>query len=115
MAKTKRKRKQEVDNPRPEIIFKLKYGRVPSQEEVEHNPFAEFTDPVGYQGKIWQDVGEAITALWIKENPCTRPFGWWRYTDPGDIYPEPEDEADLLLELGQLTPSEIQILEERTK
>ena len=109
------KRRPKFDEIRPETVFFLKFGKYPSKSEIPHNPFTQFDDPPGYLENVWQSIGKEITKKWIKEFPGTRPNGWWRYTDTGDICPEPEDEACLLLELGQLTPSEIQILEERTK
>jgi hypothetical protein len=109
------KRRQKFEEIRPETVFFLKFGRYPSKAEIPHNSFAQFGDPPGYREAVWLAIGKEIIQKWTTEYPGTRPHGWWRYTDPGDIYPEPEDEACFLLELGQLTPSEIKILEERTK
>ena len=105
------KRRPKFDEIRPETVFYLKYGRYPSQAEIPHNPFSQFGDYPGHLESIWLAIGEEILQKWIKKYPGTRPHGWWFYTDTGDIHPEPEDEPCLLLELGQLTPGEIKILE----
>jgi hypothetical protein len=30
----------------------------------------------------WEELGEEITAAFVREHPCRRPWGWWRYSAP---------------------------------
>ena len=56
--------------------------------EAEINPFDVLTwkcHRAGKDGEVrmaWDEVGERITADWIKRHPGTRPYAWWEFSGP---------------------------------
>ena len=32
--------------------------------------------------RAWEELRTELMAKWIKENPCTRPYAWWRFDSP---------------------------------
>jgi hypothetical protein len=71
--------------------------RRPSQAEPwikEYMGKGYYTLPSGQPGRMkafrgdfnekdaWEEVKDELLPQWIKENPCTRPFGWWLCDSP---------------------------------
>lgn len=63
----------------PGMVFYLINGKMP-EDEPGVNPFLE-NQPARIKA-AWQQIGDTVTRDFIKQHPCTRPWGWWHFDAP---------------------------------
>ena len=82
MAIKPRHQRKEKKPVEPWIIHFLFYGEIKSNPGIDKISSFKLTYDAKYQEKLWTGVKVNLLKNFIKNHPCSRPWGWWKFDAP---------------------------------